>query len=291
VQAPENLEITFFNRWQLESTASMPGTISALTIASWVTAFSFVLLILYRQGKYAMKVLEARRKQREAEAAYADLQEEKHGGKIDSDKFIYWRDEILAEKKRVRMQELQRFIASRAVATRGQQLRLGKTLNPQSVLDLEVPKPWDLSTGQHINRYKPAAFTLKRSAIIQDGSNKTSVADHPVRSVVVSQSVNTFTKVKDRRSSLASNSDLKKLRIESFGQPRKLDQVPPKFKDRTFTAHAMRREVSSIAAAKQLDKRVQVSSYASKLSSEVFRHPHRSFSFADEELKSQDNDL
>ena len=67
------------------------GTISALTISSWVIFFSVIFLWFYRQIKHRIHANEVKLKEREAQERYAFLEEEV-SGKVDTKKIEFWKN-------------------------------------------------------------------------------------------------------------------------------------------------------------------------------------------------------
>jgi len=174
---PDEIDIVFLQSWEITATSSSPGAISSFTIASWVVFTGILLLLMYRQTMLIIKSYEAKRRRIEEEEKRAQLDEEKAGGKIDDDKFEFWRQQIKREREMralgIREQEISArdpFFPHSTSMPKKEASATAVQFIPNSTHEIpdryRRPEITNLSNGIHINRYKPAALYLKRSGVV-----------------------------------------------------------------------------------------------------------------------------
>lgn len=146
--------IPFFESWQAKAASSTPGTSAALFVSSWVVIFAFLLLLTYRRIKYEFKLAEERRKQREAEEAYATLEEE-FTGVVRNEKYEYWRSEAAADTSYASWIQLNAVdkVKSQTIETYAKNVT--KQLNHKQLNN----KHPSLANMDHTKRYRPLAVS------------------------------------------------------------------------------------------------------------------------------------
>jgi hypothetical protein len=162
-EPPELKNIPFFESWQAKAASATPGTSGALFVASWIVICAIFLVFTYRRVKYEFKLADERRKQREAEEAYATLDEELTGV-IRNEKYEYWRNEPVADTSYAS------WIQLNAVDKVKSQTKESPAENVIKLLNSKQPNKVQpsLTNMDHTKRYRPLAVSspTKRVPVI-----------------------------------------------------------------------------------------------------------------------------
>ena len=182
--------IPFFESWQAKAALSSPATSASLSVASWIVVFAVILLLMYRKIKYEFKLADTRRKEREANEAYCELEEELTGV-IRNEKYEYWRNETVADASYTSWIELSTVDKVKAqtkgtsLITAADNIQLKPVIYSKELyakqLNNKLPS---LANMDHTKRYRPLAISSpsKRVPVIHSSNRDISRSPSPLKS-------------------------------------------------------------------------------------------------------------
>jgi hypothetical protein len=224
----EEAVLPFFQNWQAKAASATPGTAAALFFASWVVFSAVGCIFMYRRVKYEMTVREIKRKQREAEEAYAKLEEE-FTGIIQKEKYEFWRSEL---KDPIEI-SIEKDLSPEVIQPKKKVVNSPKILKSTSTSTSTSTQQPNLLDMDHTKRYRPLATVSpsKRQPIIYSSQKDVKVG--LLNAIVPQKQLRNTAEIR-----LSSKSP-------PFQAPRVVSPIDTTSKVRVFTSQAQMREITT----------------------------------------------